>query len=73
MDIFMGKGITRRLLTKRLLLLGTALVIPSIQNKKSTQTSSPTLQSIDERFVSVNGWVVSKSELSSKGIKKDAS
>lgn len=67
----MGQRITRRSLAKRFLLLGSAFAFFGIQN---TITQSPPfkVQPVDDGFVSINGWIVSKSELSSKGITNNA-
>jgi hypothetical protein len=73
MDIFMEQGITRRSLAKRFLLVGSALTFFGIQNNKLTNSPSIKIQHIGGDFVSINGWIVSKDELSSKGKRNHAS
>lgn len=68
----MGQGITRRSLAKRFLLLGSAFAFFGIQNR-ITQSPPFKIQSVDDGFVSINGWIVSKSDLISKGMPINAS
>lgn len=69
----MNQGVTRRSLAKRFLLLGSAFACFGIHSNKITESSSLKIQPIDDHFVSINGWIVSKTELLSKGMRTDAS
>jgi len=63
----MTKGITRRLLAKNILLTGSAFAFLGLQNKGLSSTSFLKIQPLDEHFVSINGWVIAKSDLDSRG------
>ena len=68
----MSQVITRRLLTKKIFLAAAAFAFFGVQDKSTNSTSPLNIQSLDEHYLSVNGWIVSKSDLIAKGKFKNA-
>ena len=66
------EGITRRSLAKNLLLAVTTFAFPVINNKWANPNSTLKVVAVDDHFVSINGWVVAKSDLLARGKNQDA-